>query len=625
MIHQIELLAAEKHTSEYLLHKYWARKPHNIIAHFIERLVPEGGIIVDPFCGSGVVLHEAQKQNKRAIGFDINPTAVLISKVLINPPEISEFSAVVESLLSNCEREINDSFSFNGKLIKYCVHQIVSKCPSCGKLAKQQTVLKNGKKCFCSSCQAIVKFNLENMADTEIVSFALDREKMLITDPEALLQQQKKTSEKLFDGDTSKYIFQFNENRRILAFKGMNTSSLFTERNFSILCYLSDQINKIANEQIRDAAQLLLSASCAQCSRLIPIRNNLSTGGPAWSVPGFWVPAEHLETNPIVHLRARFEKFKKGIALLDTQKGNYEPCVAKDDFASGIDQVIENGIKADLVFFDPPYGDSIPYIEFSSIWNSFLRDFPEPLSDISVSDRVAAEDAWQKYGEDLHKAIFKISCVLKDQGHLLITFNNNDLRAWESLLSSLQDNHFICDFVTYQIPAVISAKAQFSVAGSYISDIYAVYSYNKNIATSFSLEPIAEALIKCAKFRGGIISKSLAQRMIMIAGIRENIDVTLLREKDNILKSIFDETAEGKFILKNNTHEQSEFQQIALELARKHLGKGPCQWSELYVAIASAVSEFGIPDPDELKDALGQNVLFDGKRCIACLNTEKHS
>ena len=72
---KIKVIAAETHTPEYLLHKYWARKPHNVLSELIKELVPQGGIVVDPFCGSGVVLHEAQKLGYTAYGFDINPTA----------------------------------------------------------------------------------------------------------------------------------------------------------------------------------------------------------------------------------------------------------------------------------------------------------------------------------------------------------------------------------------------------------------------------------------------------------------------------------------------------------------------------------------------------------------------
>ena len=98
----IGVIAAETHSSEYLLHKYWARKPHNVVAAFIRKLVPQDGIVIDPCCGSGVSIREAQKQNKRAIGFDVNPIACLISSVLIAPPTKDAFEKTILKIIDGC-------------------------------------------------------------------------------------------------------------------------------------------------------------------------------------------------------------------------------------------------------------------------------------------------------------------------------------------------------------------------------------------------------------------------------------------------------------------------------------------------------------------------------------------
>ncbi|MHB8132885.1 MAG: DNA methyltransferase [Anaerolineaceae bacterium] len=623
MMNRIKVISAKTHTPEYLLHKYWARKPHNIIASFLDTLVPEGGTILDPFCGSGVVLHEAQKQSKNAIGFDVNPIAVLISKVLIDPPSMSAFENEFMHILNEIEKNVIPYYSIKGKRIRYCLHDIVSNCSSCGTACSATKSRKSGKKVLCQNCGNQVRLNLESLNHSIITSITLEGQKEPVKDTSLLEEQTALSNVNVMQVDTSNYIYSFVENRRILAFKNMKTDDLFTTRNFSILCTIANAIDVIENEQIKNAALLLLTASVAQCSRLIPNRNNLSTGGPAWSVPGFWVPAQHLETNPIVHLTARYKKFVKGLSRLHTQQSDSSCTVKKTSCHEGISSMVAKQKLVDLVFFDPPYGDNVPYIEFSAMWNSFLKDFPNPDNDISVSDRDSKVDSWEKYRRDLLTAVQDMCLVMKETGHLVITFNNNDIRAWEVLLSALQSNHLLCDFVTYQIPAVVSSKAQFAIDGSYISDIYSVYSKSSECITTHSLDKVVDALLVCSQYRGGVISEGLAQRVMMITWIKENIDVSLLKEKENILKSLFIQNG-TRYILKNyQTVQESQFKRVTRELARKILIGGPCDWAEMYEQIALKTADFGIPDAHEVKEALSSTVLFNGKRCLSSINMDR--
>ena len=615
---KIQVIAAETHTPEYLLHKYWARKPHNVLSHFIKTLVPQDGIVVDPFCGSGVVLHEAQKLGRRAYGFDINPTACLITEVLINPPKAEEFVDEVTFILDKIAPAVDRVYSENGKPIKFCVHEIVARCHDCNHVQKQVEATRKGKALYCCKCGVKLRVNLEHLVDTDISAIVYEGSKELENDLNLLQMQKAKSAESVFAVDTTPFVHRFSENRRILAYDGMTTESLFTKRNFSILCYLSNAFSEIKNEQVRKAALLLLSASVAQCSRLIANRNNLSTGGPAWSVPGFWVPAVHLETNPLVHLRARLQKFARGLKVLNDEAAQGAE-VKQIDSRVGLAELSEKGVLSDLVFFDPPYGDNVPYLEFSSMWNSFLKDFPNPDCDISVSDRKSKEAAWTQYKKDLNSSISAIRNNLKSSGSLLITFNNNDMRAWEALLTALQENMMYCDFVTYQIPAVVSSKAQMSIEGSYISDIYSIYKKGDGTQYTTSLSTVYDELINCARYRGGRISKSLAQRTMILAWLKNNISVTQLHEMVEIQKSLFDEI-DGLLVLKKQPATITcKFENDAKKIAADMLKKGPCEWRALYETVAVAVADYGIPDPHELRAILESAVVFNGNRCMAFL------
>ncbi len=63
------------------IHSYPAKMLKSIPEVIIPRFSKPGNTVLDPFCGSGTVLLESKLKNRNALGFDINPLAVLISNV----------------------------------------------------------------------------------------------------------------------------------------------------------------------------------------------------------------------------------------------------------------------------------------------------------------------------------------------------------------------------------------------------------------------------------------------------------------------------------------------------------------------------------------------------------------
>lgn len=71
----------------HLIHPYPAKLLVHIPYLFLanDLLTKPGDIVLDPFCGSGTVLVEAQLSNRRAYGADANPLARLIARVKTTP------------------------------------------------------------------------------------------------------------------------------------------------------------------------------------------------------------------------------------------------------------------------------------------------------------------------------------------------------------------------------------------------------------------------------------------------------------------------------------------------------------------------------------------------------------
>ena len=121
-------------------------------------------------------------------------------------------------------------------------------------------------------------------------------------------------------------------------------------------------------------------------ARLVACRNDLRSGGPAWTVPGFWVPPLHLETNPLPHLRVRLKKLCRGLSHLRSLAGRGAAHRVHVGAAQALlaDDGWLGDEKAAVVFLDPPYGDSVPYLEFSALWNAFLGDLRRYVTDAGV-------------------------------------------------------------------------------------------------------------------------------------------------------------------------------------------------------------------------------------------------
>ena len=617
----MDVIIAKTHTSDYLLHKYWARKPHNVLSQLIADLVThKNGIVLDPFCGSGVFLRESLKLGHKAYGFDVNPVAAILSDVTCNPPDDQVFRTAIEPLLEKFETLCNRFYQTStGVGIRYYVHETIVKCPKCETRQTKAQSNQDKTKNTCNKCGEKLSFSLSSLVGTEITSIVTDNG-VLSTPKELLFGKKLETSKTIKPKNL--YDQNFEPNKRILSFGGMTTKDLFTERNFYLLSTFADWLHEIKDESIKKASLLLLTASVAQCSRLIAYRNNLTTGGPAWSVPGFWVPAQHLETNPHNHIVARYKKFTKGLESL--YKVKTTRAIITNDDCINLNKALKG--KVDLIFLDPPYGDSVPYMEFSMIWNSFLGKAVDVTRDISVSDRNQKKiESWSNYREALKARIKLFKNVLAENGKLLITFNNHDYRAWEALIEALQQSKMSCVSTIYQIPAVVSSKAQFSKDGSYISDIYSIYVYDPNLKPLENLDSLERDLIKAGQARKGKITRSVLYRAAFVSILKNNISYIQLQNLEKLIDKLF--------LIENNLcvlkkeffgkYKVKSIEQIASEELDTFLAKGSSLWDDYYSHIASKTRDIGIPEPSEIMEHLKASITVEDGMIVPLIKSKK--
>lgn len=88
------------------IHPFPARMAPDAISYWLDDL-SENSLVLDPMCGSGVVLRQSLVRNHRAIGFDIDPLAVLMSRIWTSTDDLSRLPDIARQIASEAKSTRN--------------------------------------------------------------------------------------------------------------------------------------------------------------------------------------------------------------------------------------------------------------------------------------------------------------------------------------------------------------------------------------------------------------------------------------------------------------------------------------------------------------------------------------
>lgn len=102
-------------TSQYThgFHQYPARMHPEIAKRMIEKYASGSkSVVLDPFMGSGGVLVEAILHEKNSIGIDLNPFAVLLSKVKTSPINDQKLEEIFQEIISKSKADFQNRVKY---------------------------------------------------------------------------------------------------------------------------------------------------------------------------------------------------------------------------------------------------------------------------------------------------------------------------------------------------------------------------------------------------------------------------------------------------------------------------------------------------------------------------------
>lgn len=427
------------HPPHYLLHRYWGRKAHNIVSHYILKYTNNEELVLDPFQGSGIVIIESLKNQRKAIGVDINPISCLLTKSTIKTIDLlileKEFKKIFNNVFHDfskyyeikCSKCNNKATMLNAIWKEDIFSLVKGECVSCGNFIRK-----------------VNKDDLKVYNDAVFELGSLDK-KTFFYPKNNILQYVKRSGKQTID-------------------------ELFTDRALLILGNIHHKISKIQDSDIKDMLLLCFSSMLSSVSKMIPGNEDTVTGRSGWVVSKLWVPKIHTEKNIFKTFNDRFKKILKGKNDLNLDLKNAQ---ILNQSSENLNCIKSNSV--DYVFTDPPYGQSIAYLGLSMFWNSWLKN------KINYDEEIIFDPYRDKKYEDYEKRMTNVFCeifrVLKSNKFCSFTFHNRDIKIWKAVMNACENAGLKLKNIEYQRQAVKSGTQGLNRKNTVYGDF--VYNFQK--------------------------------------------------------------------------------------------------------------------------------------------------
>lgn len=471
---------AEGHTPQYKMHKYFARRPYNVFKHIIKHYSSKGDIVLDLFCGGGVTVFEAAALERNVVGVDLNPLAAFISRMQMFNGEISELKDSYRRFLLTENKKYSDWYKVvfsddEGTAIWFEWAYIV-KCPSCGaRITLTEKNKKSNGVYFCSNPNCKAHINGVKRVDCHPDGSIPLRVKYLSSKTNMTFVReigienmpifQNIDFEKVVSDLKYKVNFEIPNNwdrqyEDKLQEKGIITySDFFTARNYTLNCLIFNDIMELrgtTGSLMNEYLYFLFSSSLRYTNKMTRVTDNWEHGNPtAMDKHAFWLPNQYVETNILDVLNQRSKAIIKGCTYSSATLPNGLQEVSNfDDIKLRNSYMVLNrsssnlpipDTSVDVIITDPPYGSNVQYSELSTIWNAWFAIY-KGLDNYIYKDGEAVVNRKKNFDgsktvDDYEDMLFQVysegARVLKDNGYLVFTFNNKNIKVWIAMLKAV--------------------------------------------------------------------------------------------------------------------------------------------------------------------------------------------
>lgn len=449
-----EGISAGKNTYTYDAHTYHTKVPPQGIADVIKGYLPRGGLVLDPFGGSGMTGVAA-----RAIGADVvlnelSPAASFIADRFTTACDPAAFAAAVQEVSSSLRRLRSDLYATRcracGKeteslytvwsyrvLCTCCGHEFVlwDHCRKYGRTVREHKILgefpcprckrtiKKSRLKRTSAVPVLLGYKCCSRQITECEPDEADHERLRRIEADPPIAPDFLPQADLPDG------VNLNQPKR----HGLTSVQRFyTPRNLAAMSQLWRVAHCLEDPQLAGFVGFVLTSLYQRVTRLSEYRFWGGSGNTA----NFNVPYIFNEANVFV----TFERKARSIRdHLETTARSYGGrCVVHTGSATDLSFLPANSV--DFIFTDPPFGGNINYSEMNILWEAWLGSFTDATHE-AIVNRTQNKDL-TRYQDLMTASLRECHRVLRPDHWMVLVFMNSSQDVWKALRAAILDAGF---------------------------------------------------------------------------------------------------------------------------------------------------------------------------------------
>ena len=449
-----EEISAGKNTYTYDAHTYHTKVPPQGIASVVSKYLPEGGVVLDLFAGSGMTGVAGRYLGQDVILNELSPAASFIAHNFTRTINTSEFNQAVEQITQGldalrrqlyvtkcreCGKEVEQLYTVWSYQLecKSCEHIFVvwDHCRKYGSNVREHKLLRKFPCPYCK--REINKSHLKRhkpvpvflgyrCCSRKIVEHPLtSSDYHRIEEAEGILRRyiEHAPCNSLPDG------INLNQPKR----HGLDSvDKLYTGRNLAACAALWSEIKRIEDAELAAALGFAFTSLYQRVTRLSEYRFWGGSGNTA----NFNVPHISNESNVFV----TFKRKAKSIAdhFMTTAQNYSGRSAIRTGSATDLGFLPDDSI--DFIFTDPPFGANINYSEMNIIWESWLGEFTETGCE-AVINKLQGKDlmAYQKLMADSLREAYR---VLRPDHWMVLVFMNSSEKVWSALRKAIKTTGF---------------------------------------------------------------------------------------------------------------------------------------------------------------------------------------